>query len=480
MQQTIPYTSSGKVESKISNAPPLLKIIDAADKKKTKGNRDRQNIELTSNNVPFMQLLTQQLTSLFQSDKSSLSGGKIKADLKELQQELAKLSQMNGTQNLADGINGGLFSAINALLKENNENITNEKLNTALSGIIGQAGSQGSISDLEKILAELNLKLMNGNIISDKTTTKGNEVLQLLAKDEDGAVMDNGKIGQSKNATDTIIAEENMNRLKTLLEQSQSGNISDELKNMLNSSQNNAKSVMQEINEAESQKNYLQFNQQQLQNAASNSDSLNMSNMENIQKLLSEIIDNLKSASKVIIDSGEKNSEELSAISMGNANDTSKSDKINNVSPTDIVSQVAKEIKESVTNEGGRIKITLNPPSLGSVEMDVSVRNNRVQVVLVADNKDVQQTLNNHIDQLKGSLQTQGLTIDRCDVLMQDKHDEFYRSFGNQLFQQGRSGQENNERNQEKDGEKIFAETSIRIRQPGISRINSDTISLFA
>jgi flagellar hook-length control protein FliK len=447
MQQTILHASSGKVESKPSNDASLMKMLDAADKRKAKDNYDRENVENTNNIVPFIQLLTQQLASVLQSDKSSMGTKINNEDLKQLQQELTKLSQMGVTDNSL------------------------KLINAELSAIIAQIGSDGNISDFEKILAQLNLKLGDKNQISDKTAIKSNDLLQQLATVENVLVTDKDKINKT-NISNTVTAEEILNRLKTLAEQGKSGNTVE--------NKENTKSLIQGIKEAESQMNNLRFSEQQLKNAANNTDTLNMSKMDNIQMLLKEISDNSNLTAKLKISSAENNGEEISLTSVGNANGSNKSGIINNTSPADIVNQVAKEIKENFANDGGRIKITLNPPSLGSVEMDVSVRNNKVQVVLIADNKDVQQTLNNHIDQLKSSLQTQGLTIDRCDVLMQDKHDEFYRSFGNQLFQQGRPGQENSERDQEKDGEKIFTNTSIKNRQQSISRISSDTISLFA
>jgi flagellar hook-length control protein FliK len=444
MQQLISYASSVKVENKAGNDSSLLKMIDAAGKKKAKDTHARENTENSSNNVPFMQLLTQQLKSFFQSDKNSLSGESNKTDLKEVQKDLAKLAQMNATQNSPNKTTEELFQKINALLNGSNENITDEKLNDTLSALIGKSGSEENISDLEKILAGLNLKPDQ----SDKTAAKTNDLLQQLANPENQSTMESDKISKS-NIAAALTVGENGNQLKEFTAGDKFKNSGDEFNNSLLNSENNK-------------------------------DAINISKTESIQNLLNEIADNFNLTLKEKINTPEKNIGEISTISVGTANGNNKSDITNNISPDDIVSQVAKEINDNLANNGGRIKITLNPPSLGAVDMDVSIRNNRVQIILVAESKDVQQTLNNHIDQLRGSLQTQGLTIERCDVLMQNKHDEFYRSFNNQSYYQGRSRQENNGRNQDEDGNKAFTGRSVKINQQSVSRISSDTISLFA
>ncbi|NTW77571.1 MAG: flagellar hook-length control protein FliK, partial [Syntrophaceae bacterium] len=158
--------------------------------------------------------------------------------------------------------------------------------------------------------------------------------------------------------------------------------------------------------------------------------------------------------------------------------------KINNTSPDKIIDQIAGEIKETANNDGGRVKITLNPPSLGKLEMDVTVRNGKVEVVLVADNKDVQQTLNANIEKLKENLFNQGLTIDRCDVSMQDKKEEYQQNFNRQAYyQDGGSAKDGNNRQENSDKE-VNSGTGTGISlQPGSALrafTDNDNISLFA
>jgi flagellar hook-length control protein FliK len=113
--------------------------------------------------------------------------------------------------------------------------------------------------------------------------------------------------------------------------------------------------------------------------------------------------------------------------------------------------------------------------------MDVTVRNNKVEVIIVADNKDVQQTLNTNIDHLKGSLQNQGLTIDRCDVLMQSNREGYPQNFSQQTFYRDGS-EKNSNTSKEKFSEGSKPVTSMKPSIISISNplLSPDNISIFA
>ena len=90
--------------------------------------------------------------------------------------------------------------------------------------------------------------------------------------------------------------------------------------------------------------------------------------------------------------------------------------------PEILIDQIAGPAGQILQNGPGRIKITLNPPHLGTIDMDVLVRNNKVEVVMIASNQEVQQALKSHADQLKYALQGQGLNVDGFDVLLHGNH----------------------------------------------------------
>lgn len=98
-----------------------------------------------------------------------------------------------------------------------------------------------------------------------------------------------------------------------------------------------------------------------------------------------------------------------------------------------------------------RIRLTLNPPRLGSLDLDLRIGRDRIRMVLTAENSDVRQTLQSNIEQLKTALEGQGLSIDRLDVLVQDRGGDRGQepsqgtlSFGQEQTRQGheRSGGE--------------------------------------
>ncbi len=152
-------------------------------------------------------------------------------------------------------------------------------------------------------------------------------------------------------------------------------------------------------------------------------------------------------------------------------------------SSASIINRVAAEFRENLMSEGGRVKITLTPPSLGSLEMDVSVVNNKVKVMLIADSKDVQKILSGNIETLKTTLQTQGLTIERCDVMMQDSRDENPQGFsGQQAFGQEQASGERNSRTQTVEDESLKKPSVVSVQAPARRPLNtgSESISLFA
>ncbi|HOW57078.1 MAG TPA: flagellar hook-length control protein FliK [Smithellaceae bacterium] len=205
----------------------------------------------------------------------------------------------------------------------------------------------------------------------------------------------------------------------------------------------------------------------------------NMTKVEVVQTLFADINEQMKADSKTKTHLADKTGETITSSSLSTLATTAPKAE-NAVSAADIISRVAAEIKESAATDGGRVKITLNPPSLGRLEMDVVVRNGKVEVVLIANNKDVQSALSSNIEQLKGGLQNQGLTIERCDVFMQDNNDEFNRFLGNQAHNQDKSGRQNRGEKQEKIEVELFNDIPITGKAVRISGTAADAISLFA
>ena len=190
------------------------------------------------------------------------------------------------------------------------------------------------------------------------------------------------------------------------------------------------------------------------------------------------VIDKIKSEFKGKTGSIEKNIESNSLNASTLSGIGSAKTEISDVLPAQIINRVTAEFNEKLASEGGRVKITLAPPSLGNLELDVMVRNGTVKVMLIADNKDVQQMLSGNLESLKGSLQNQGLTIERCDVMMQDRHDQSSQNFKQQTFNQDHSNKPHDGSGESYQPDVLKAEQPInRPLHEGIRRLGN--ISLF-
>jgi len=100
-----------------------------------------------------------------------------------------------------------------------------------------------------------------------------------------------------------------------------------------------------------------------------------------------------------------------------------KSGEMKLTDPKNLLNSIVEEGTQMISKGGGRVKMTLNPPMLGSLDMDIRVRNNKVEVVFIADTPEIQQSLQANTDLLKAALNQQGLKIDGYNVLLQGSMD---------------------------------------------------------
>ena len=148
--------------------------------------------------------------------------------------------------------------------------------------------------------------------------------------------------------------------------------------------------------------------------------------------------------------------------------------------PRVVINQVIDAAGEKFTKGSGRIRIELSPPHLGTVDMDVIVRNSKVHVLLQTENYDVKHLLQSNTEQLKTSLHTQGLTADTITVSVQERSDGNHNESG----QSGTLYQEMSDRGNDKNNQKglhnSVADTSSMLPE-GESSISPDgRISFFA
>jgi hypothetical protein len=112
-----------------------------------------------------------------------------------------------------------------------------------------------------------------------------------------------------------------------------------------------------------------------------------------------------------------------------------------NIPTAQIIERISARFIEIADKDGGRVKVSLSPPTLGNLEMDVMLRNGTLRVVLVVESKDVHQALTANMETLKGALQSHGLVIERCEVMLQDRPDHYWQGFSHQhAFERDQSG----------------------------------------
>ncbi len=173
---------------------------------------------------------------------------------------------------------------------------------------------------------------------------------------------------------------------------------------------------------------------------------------------------------------GRFNQVNLSAAS-GGVNET-KMETTAGLRPDLLIDQIVTPARQVLQNPPGRMKITLNPPQLGTIDMDVLVRSNKVEVVMVASNQEVQQVLKSHADQLKSALQGQGLRVDGFDVMLSgNQGDPGYRFRSGDFA--GRGGEDRNLGEEEIEA----GPSGAGVVSPGAmipTGTNGDGISLYA
>jgi len=150
------------------------------------------------------------------------------------------------------------------------------------------------------------------------------------------------------------------------------------------------------------------------------------------------------------------------------------------ISPAQIIERISARFIEIADKEGGRVKINLSPPTLGNLEMDVMLRNGTLKVVLIAENRDVHHTLSANMESLRGALQNHGLIIERCEVMLQDRHEQYQQGFNQQqAFGRDQSGRHENNtvivsERESKEANHVAAQKMNRLAW------NTGKISLFA
>jgi flagellar hook-length control protein FliK len=142
------------------------------------------------------------------------------------------------------------------------------------------------------------------------------------------------------------------------------------------------------------------------------------------------------------------------------------------VRPPAVMSQVLDGAVEVLRNGSGRVALTLQPPQLGTLDLDIVVKDNHVTMIMLADNQEVKQMLQSGMDDLRNALQDKGYQIDRMEVLVQNRPDDAGAGFWQQAGFAGNDSSGRERRKSEPEAAPAverLAERTIRSGENGIS-----------
>ena len=83
-----------------------------------------------------------------------------------------------------------------------------------------------------------------------------------------------------------------------------------------------------------------------------------------------------------------------------------------------VARQIIDRISFRGTGSQKEINIKLDPPSLGSIRVNVSTSGESVRTTIITENSFVKQVIENNLPQLKDSLASQGIKVDQFSVLV--------------------------------------------------------------
>ena len=132
-----------------------------------------------------------------------------------------------------------------------------------------------------------------------------------------------------------------------------------------------------------------------------------------------------------------------------------------------LVERITTAVKQSHST-GQQLKIRLSPPELGTLQIEVSLKNGEYTEKLEVQNRHAQKVINDSIAQLKEALAKTGVALDRIDVHINTDAREEQRS--SQSGTQSNSGNDfdsqqfsdNSQDSEQRSGEQSFVEEAVK------------------
>jgi len=96
-----------------------------------------------------------------------------------------------------------------------------------------------------------------------------------------------------------------------------------------------------------------------------------------------------------------------------------------NVNYSSILNQVSEKINYTLGKGESRVTIQLNPPSLGQINVNLAMKNNQLQAIIVAESVQVKNILESNMNQLRVSLEGSNIEVDKVSVFVGNEENNF-------------------------------------------------------
>ena len=110
----------------------------------------------------------------------------------------------------------------------------------------------------------------------------------------------------------------------------------------------------------------------------------------------------------------------------------------NNVLPKYLINQVGKQVSMSVLRGDTMIKMQLKPPELGSVKIEMDIKENVLKLGVITENNSVKELLLSNANDLKRVLVEQGVKLDKLEVNI---NSDFGQSMANSKDSKGQNSE---------------------------------------
>ncbi|QQE11193.1 flagellar hook-length control protein FliK [Planctomycetota bacterium] len=121
------------------------------------------------------------------------------------------------------------------------------------------------------------------------------------------------------------------------------------------------------------------------------------------------------------------------------------------------VARIERGLQSALNQNGGNVTLRLTPAEMGTVRINLQIQGTQVNVQMHAENESARSLLNQHVQQLRQSLEHQGLSVDRIGVQqMQNTSQSNMNSQSDMSQSDGRSRGEysgNQQQNQQNDSQ---------------------------